>query len=470
MIRPSVSILSKYRYGEVSKVCLPLVLGMSVTTVMEFTDRVFLSRYSVEAISAASPAGITAFLFVAFFGGIAGYVGVFIAQYHGSGAHQRIGKVLWQGLYFSLFAGLICWLIARYATGPIFAFAGHEADVRRLEETYFSILCQGAFFHIAMHALSAFFTGRGLTRPVLLITTTGVILNIPLDYALIFGRWGFPELGMAGAAIATVIGWAVNFLLLALLIFTRTKHARFGVFTNRHFDKVMLFRLLRFGVPGSLQFTIDIFAFTIFIMMVGRLGTVALAATNIVFSINALAYMPAMGVSQGVAVLVGQALGRQRPEEARIAVWSSIHLLLLYILVVDLAFIFVPEVILGFFLRPDLDPTTTKEVADIAITLLRIVAIYLFMDALYMVFSGALKGAGDTRFLMYSVGLCSLLIFILPVYFGISYLNMSLLAAWYCVLLFILILFLLAAWRYRRGRWQKMLVIEREALTGLPQD
>ena len=464
MIRPLVSILAKYRYGEVTKVCLPLVLGMSVTTVMEFTDRVFLSNYSLEAISAASPAGITAFLFVAFFGGISGYVGVFIAQYHGSGAHDRIGRVLWQGIYFSVFAGLICWVIARYATVPIFAFAGHEPEVRRLEETYFSILCQGAFFHIAMHALSAFFTGRGLTRPVLLITMTGVTLNIPLDYALIFGRWGLPELGMAGAAIATVIGWAINFLLLFLLIFTRKSHSRFGIFANRSFDRQVLFRLLRFGVPGSLQFTIDILAFTIFILMVGRLGTVALAATNIVFSINALAYMPAMGVSQGVAVLVGQALGRQRPDEARIAVWSSVHLLLLYILVVDLAFIFMPEIALRPFLHQGLDQAMTKEVASTAITLLRIVAIYLFMDALYMVFSGALKGAGDTRFLMYSVGLCSLLVFILPVYCGIRFLNMSLLAAWYCVLLFIMILFLLAAWRYRQGQWQKMLVIERDAL------
>lgn len=83
-----------------------------------------------------------------------------------------------------------------------------------------------------------------------------------------------------------------------------------------------------------------------------------------------------------------------------------------------------------------------------------------------MVFSGALKGAGDTRFLMYSVGLCSLFIFVLPVYLGIQYLGMSLLSAWYCVLTFVLVLFLLSAWRYRKGKWQKMLVIEREALSG----
>ncbi len=86
------------RYHDIIRVCLPLVMSMSATTVMEFTDRAFLANYSLEAISAAAPAGIAAFLFMAFFGGVGGYAGVFIAQYSGSGAHDRIGRVLWQGI------------------------------------------------------------------------------------------------------------------------------------------------------------------------------------------------------------------------------------------------------------------------------------------------------------------------------------------------------------------------------------
>lgn len=461
MIRHLEQWKRQYAYGEVVKVCLPLVLGMSATTAMEFTDRAFLSNYSIEAISAAVPASITAYLFMAFFGGVGGYAGVFIAQYYGSGARDRIGSVLWQGIWFCLFSGVIFWLLAIFATGPIFAFAGHAPAVRELEEIYFSVLSKGAILHVAANTLATFFTGRGITRPVMLITVISVVVNIPLDYALIFGKWGLPELGIAGAGLATVSAWGVSSLLLALLIFTREHNRSYGILSNWRFNSQLFKRLLRYGVPGSLQFTLDILAFTLFILLVGRIGTLELAATNIVLSINALAFMPSMGVSQGVSVMVGQALGRANPAAAKRAVWSAIHLLLLYILAIDLAFILFPETVLIPFIHT-VDSATIGPITELSVTLLRIVAAYLIMDALYMTFSGALKGAGDTRFLMASVGVSSLFFLVLPVYFGITRYSMSIFGAWLCVLLFIGILFVLAAGRYRVGKWQKMLVIETE--------
>ena len=132
------------RHREVLRVCLPLVISLSATTVMEFTDRVFLANYSIDAISAALPAGITSYLFLAFFGGVGGYAGVFIAQYTGRGNPQKIGVVLWQGIYFTLASGLLLWLLAILATKPIFSLAGHPEGVRQLEEIYFSILCKGS--------------------------------------------------------------------------------------------------------------------------------------------------------------------------------------------------------------------------------------------------------------------------------------------------------------------------------------
>lgn len=449
-------------YRDVLRVCLPLVLGMSATTVMEFTDRVFLSNYSVEAISAVVPAGISAYLFLAFFGGITGYAGVFIAQYFGSGSTKRIGAVLWQGIYLTLFSAGICWLLALFATGPLFAFAGHADEVRILEEVYFSILCKGSFLHVAVCTLSTFFTGRGITRPVMIITLIGVATNIPLDYALIYGKWGLPEMGVTGAAIATVMAWGVNFTLLALLTFTPQNNKEFGVFSAYRFDLKLLLRLLKFGIPGSLQFTLDILAFTIFILLVGRIGTEQLAATNIVLSINAMAFMPSMGVSQGITVMVGQALGRKNIPEAQSAVKRAIHLLLAYIVIIDLLFIFLPEPILALFIQEGGGTDSINAIMETGIQLLRIISAYLLLDALYMVFSGALKGAGDTRFLMISIGVSSLFCLILPVYFGISYFEMGVQAAWSCVLLFIIVLFLLSAGRYRTGKWKKMLVIEKE--------
>ncbi len=458
---PTDRALLPKRYRQVLQVCLPLMLSLSATTLMEFTDRIFLANYSIEAISAALPAGITSYLFIAFFGGVGGYAGVFIAQYTGRGSHAEIGAVLWQGIYFTLGSGLLLWLLALFATAPIFTLAGHSPAVRELEEIYFSILCKGGVLHVAMNTLATFFTGRGLTRPVMCITGLGVLLNIPLDYALIYGHWGLPELGIRGAAIATVAAWMVNVLCLAALIFTRDHNQRFKVFSNYRFDRLIFLRMLRFGIPGSLQFTIDILGFTMFILLVGRIGTAELAATNIVMSINALAYMPSMGVSQGVSVLVGQALGRRKPQLATAYTGAAARLLLGYILVVDLFFIFAPDLTLSLFLEGN-NSGDYAAVLGHSRVLLQIVAAYIFFDALYMVYSGALRGAGDTRFMMLAITAATPCCLILPVSIGIAYWQIGIATAWLWVLLFITVLFLLAVLRYRHGAWREMLVIGRQ--------
>jgi len=452
-------------YGKVLRVCFPLVMSMSATTVMEFTDRVFLSNYSVNAISAVAPAGITAYLFMAFLGGIAGYSQVFIAQYYGAGKNSRIGSTLWQGIYFSLCSGIIFLALSWFAAEPIFSFAGHPPEVFTLEVIYFNILCRGAVFHVAMNALSAFFTGRGITRPVMIFHVIGMLINIPLDYALIFGVWGFPELGVQGAALATVASWLIISILLIFFIFTPFNIKRYSLLLAWKFDKELFLRFMRFGIPGSLQFTLDILAFTVFILLVGRIGKLELAATNIVISINALAFMPSMGVSQGVSALVGQALGKGVPKEARRVAWSSVHLLLIYIFCVDMVFVFYPEKLLTLFIPTGQSEAEYREILQLGIPLLQIVSVYLFFDAMYMVFSGVLKGAGDTRFIMWCVGFASFFCMIAPIYLGITYLDFNVEQVWYCVLIFIGILFLIVAFRYRQGKWQKMLVIEREAVS-----
>ena len=454
------SLRQRHHYREILRVCLPLVISLSATTLMEFIDRIFLANYSIDAISAALPAAITSFLPMAFFGGVGGYAGVFIAQYTGRGDEKKIGSVLWQGIYFTLAAGLVLWLLGVFTAGPLFALAGHPPGVRELEEVYFSILCRGAVLHVATATLATFFTGRGLTRPVMVITFLGVFIHIPLDYALIFGHLGLPALGIEGAAIAMVTSWAVNAACLAGLIFTKDNNRRFGVFKSFRFDREIFLRLMRFGVPGSLQFTMDILAFTLFLLLVGRIGLTELAASNIVLSINALAFMPSAGFSQGMSVLVGQALGRRKPDLAAEYVANGCRMLMLYILAVDLVFIFAPGPILSLFLAAQQEGATLQAVLAHCRPLLQIVAAYLFFDALYMVFSGALRGAGDTRFMMLAIALVSPTCLVLPVYIGIEYLQIGVTTAWLWVLCFVTVLFLLSAWRFRRGAWKKMLVIE----------
>jgi len=334
--------------------------------------------------------------------------------------------------------------------------------VQRLEVTYFSILSGGAGLNVAAATLACFFSGRGYTRPVLAVSFLGMLFNIPLDYALINGLWIFPELGITGAGIATVSSWGLMMLVYGLLIFTRKNITRFNLWQSRGFDRELFMWLLKFGVPGSLQFCLDVFAFTFFILMVGRIGKYELAATNIVFSINSLAFMPAMGFSMGVSTLAGQALGGSRPADAVKAANSSIHLLLIYIFCLDLVFIFAPQWLLSIFMGAEMAGPAGQEIIRLGTLLLRIVAVYVFVDALYMVYSGVLKGAGDTKYLMWVIGSLSLICMILPVSIGIFWFDAGLMFAWGCVVLFIVSLFLMSWTRYLGGKWKAMRVIEYE--------
>ena len=455
---------AKYRYREVAVVCFPLVMSMAATTVMEFTDRVFLSNYSLDALSAAAPAGIAIYLIVAFFGGITGFTSVIIAQYCGAGVHSRVGVAVWQGIYCSLISGMLIACAVSLIAKPLFALAGHAPEIQRLEVIYFSILGWGSIFHVANHALSGFFAGRGITRPIMVINTIGMAFNIPLDYALINGVWIFPELGITGAAIATVASWGLITLLFSLIVFTHTNQKAFNI-RRMVYDRDIFSRLMRFGIPASLQFTIDIFAFTFFVFMVGRIGKTELAVSNIVMSLNSISFMPAMGFSYGVSTLVGQALGRRQPGEAKLAAWSAIHILLAYTFMIAILFIFAPGLALALFIPADQAAADYAVVMETCIALLRIVAAYILMDAFYMVFAGVLKGAGDTRFLMWSIGFASLFVMILPIYIGIEIFQRGVYYAWLCVLMFITSLFVVTWFRYRQGKWEKMLVVGKEIVS-----
>jgi MATE family multidrug resistance protein len=449
-------------YREVLRVSLPLVVSMSSTMIMEFTDRIFLANYSLDAIAAALPAGITSFLFISFFMGTAQYLNVFVAQYTGSGTLHRVGAVLWQGIYFSVLSG-VAMAGLYFLAEPLFRLGGHSPEVQALEVVYFRILCLGSGILIIGTSLSCFFSGRGRTRPVMILNMIGTLFNIPLDYALINGIWIFPEWGIRGAAIATVMSWSLIALVFALMVFTRKNDRVFKVRSHRAFEADLFSRLMRYGIPSAVQFCLDIFAFTFFIFMEGRIGKLELAVTNIVLSINSLAFMPMMGFSLGTSTLVGQALGRNRVDQALAATKATIHIVLFYIFLLLLLFLLVPQPLLELFRPNHMTPAGYAAIREAGVILLRFVSVYLFFDALYMVCIGVLKGAGDTRFIMWSIGLLSLVVMILPIYIGVEIFGAGIHYAWSCATCFIFFLFAVSFWRYRQDRWKKVRVIEQTA-------
>jgi len=447
-------------YKTVFSVSLPLVLSMAATTVMEFTDRVFLANYSIEAIAAALPGGITAFLFSTFFAGVTSYLNVFIAQYTGAGSLTRIGACVWQGIYFSLLASVIL-IGLSFMADPLFRLGGHPLEVQRLESVYFRILCMGAGMNVLGTGLACFFSGRGRTRPVMVISIIGMAFNIPLDYALINGIWIFPEMGIRGAGIATVCSWTLIAALYCVLIFNPKNNRLYGVLSNRTFDAELSLRILRTGVPAALQFAMDVFAFTFFIFMVGRLGKAELAASNIAFSMESIAFMPAFGFSIGLSTLVGQSLGRNDVTGALRYTRQTIIILLSYILLIDLLFFLAPQWVIKLFATAESTGASYEQILDQGVVIIRIMALFISFDALYFSFIGVLKGAGDTRFIMWSIGITTLVVMVLPITIGVKFLGWGIYACWAILTLYVLSLCSITFLRYRQGKWKHIRVIEK---------
>ncbi len=446
-------------YREVLVVAIPLILSTATWSVQHFVDRMFLTWYSPEAIAAAMPAGMLNFSMVSIFMGTAGYVTTFVAQYYGAGRFHRIGPALWQGVYISLFGGVLMLFAIPFA-GPVFNLVGHSPLVQQNEVAYFQILCMGGGAYAASYALSGFFSGRGKTWPVLWVNVATTVVNLILDYALIFGHWGFPELGIRGAGIATVAAGVFSVLMFFALFCIRANNKTFHTLKGWRLEKDLLVRLLRYGFPSGVQFFLEMAGFTAFVLLVGRLGIASLAATNIAFNINTLAFMPMIGCGIAVSVLIGQYLGADKPDRAQSVAYSGFHLTLVYMLSIASAYVLVPDIFVApFALRSD--PGGFSEIYGYSIILLRFVAVYSVFDTMNIIFCSAIKGAGDTRYVMLMTVFLSLFVFIVPVYLTVVVFEYGLMVAWVFATLYITLLGLVFYLRFLGGKWKTMRVIER---------
>ncbi|MDP2989737.1 MAG: MATE family efflux transporter [Kiritimatiellota bacterium] len=446
-------------YREVFKISLPLIISMSSHTVMLFTDRLFLGRYSLDTLAASVPAGSLAFMFMCFFMGIVEFTNTFVAQYVGAHLPRRVGSALWQGIYLALAAGILLAGLSFFGES-LFRLAGHAPRIQELETVYFRILMLGAVFGLLQNAMSCFFSGRGFTATIMVVNVIGVTLNVPLNYLLINGCWGFPELGMAGSALATVASSAVMLLLYIGVVFREQNNRVYGVRRMWAFDRVLFGRLLKFGTPAGIQFFVDFFGFTIFLLMVGRLGRDALAATNIACSINLLAFMPMVGFSIAVSTLVGQAIGRGYPDDGVIATRSALHLTCAYMWALAALFVLAPEWLINIFQSPGDDAGEFATVRRLTVVVLRFIAFYSIIDAINVIYSGALRGAGDTKFIGWTIACLSLGLIVLPVTAGVIYFHAGLYTVWGFLSAYVCVLALVFRWRYRQGRWKRMRVIE----------
>lgn len=448
--------------AEVLRVAAPLVISSLSWTVMTFVDRMFLNQVSEAAMAAANIASAVWFVLLCLPLGVCTYANTFIAQYDGARRQEIIGRIVWQAVWIALlFTPLM--LLAIPLAGPLFALADHTPEVARYEVEYFSILCLGAPAMLIAQAAASFYSGRGQTKVVMWTDSAFALVNVALDYVWIFGYLGFPAWGVAGAAWATVLSLWLKAAAYLLLFLQRKHRGQFGTIRGLRLDLHLCGRLLYFGGPSGLQMLLDVTGFTVFLLLVGRLGDVDSAATNMAFSISSLAFMPIYGLHLAISILVGERLGEDRDDLAARSTYTTLQLAWLYMLGISALYVFAPGVFLyGFY--PDAETLTDENkaaVRQLAIVLLRYVAAYNLFDAAAMVFAGAIKGAGDTAF-VFRVSLVLAALLATFSYLAVEVWELNILGCWTLIATWVLAAAAIYAWRFRAGKWRQMRVIEPE--------
>ncbi len=449
-------------YRDVLRICLPLIASNISVSAMLFTDRLFLSRYSLEAIAASLPSGVAMVTIASFFQGLIAYVSVFTAQYTGAGRPMRAAASLWQGIYLSFIFGAM--LASTYFLAPlIFEIGGHPEHVQKLEVVYYRILVLPAFLNLLYFALSSYLAGLGHTRAVMWGNLFGAFINIPLTYALVFGlNYGgiqiAPQWGIVGAGVATVFSWLMMVVFFTVLIFNRKKNSH--VFAERALDFELIRRLISFGIPGGMQRFLELAGFTFFAFVIGSLGEFYLAANNIVFSIEVLSFFPLIGVGAAISILVGQSIGRENVEEAARAVTSGLVISGIYISFIMVLFLGFPAPLLKLFLAEHYDPQEAAQLVELGTMLLRFVVIYTLFDGFYLCYFGALSGAGDVWVPMgiMAVGVFGFLL--LPVWLLFTFDFVTVHSLWTFYVIYILSLTSMVTMRFRTGKWRSKKVIE----------
>jgi MATE family multidrug resistance protein len=445
---------------EVLAVALPLIVQTCFWSVMWFVDRLFLTWYSREATHAALPGGMYHWTMICLPVGIASYVNTFVAQYYGAGQRRRTGNAVQQAIWF----GWLCvpLMLLSIPIAPwLFAGTSSNASIVRQEVIYFQVLALGAGAAVISGAQSSFYTGRGLTAVVMLVNCAGTLLDISLEYTFIFGAFGFPSLGIAGAALTTAISNWATVLMFWLLMRRKGERAEFGL-DDHHFDWDLFRRLIRYGMPSGLPQLVEGVAFTLLTISIAHVSDIAGAATSIALTINAVAFVPMIGLNITVSTLVGQKLGENRPDLAERATWTAMVLGMAYTGLFAVLYVAIPDsflVLHTMFAGEDF-----AEVRTTTILLLRFVALYCFFDATQIVLIGALRGAGDTRFIMFATGLTAI------VAVGLGRLGerafhwadhgIALWAWWWILTGWIFALGAIYLLRFLGGKWKAMRVIE----------
>ncbi len=444
---------SKSKYGQITITAVPLILSTSGMAIMQFVDAMFLAWHSPVSIAASGSAGCIAYTISSFLLGIVGYTSVLTSNYVGANKNAKVGSAVWQGIHIGFFFGIFTFILSFFSM-LFFRLCGHEPVLAHEEGVYLQILLAGGIFHFIVAALSGFFSGRADNTRLMVATLAGHGVNIIGDYVLIFGKFGFPEMGIAGAAVATVGSALVPLLILSWMFLSRTNRRIFSTWRHRGLKWEMMRNLLAFGTPSGLVQMTDAIMWSIFLIIMGRFGEVVLASSTVVFRLNSLSLMPVIGIARAASAFVGQCHGRRDHRETVAYMWRGAILCYVWMVVVSATFIIFPEAYFRMFFEEGCP--NHAELVKTSTYFIYFVCFYCLADSLNVSLCMSLQAVGDTKWISAVQTTAAVLLSCLLLLADRC--NASVTFIWTMATTYIVCLPPFWIWRLCKGKWKTIVV------------
>ncbi len=458
---PNSNSLTRYPAGSIRElwsVSLPLMISSLASLFMIFTDRIFLARYSVEALNASVNAGTLAWALMCGFAMITAMSEVFVAQYNGAKRFSSLGKPVWQMIWFSLFSLLFFIPMAIWGAPAIFSGDRYA----EMEIEYFRWLMIFSPSYALLTALAGFFIGRGQTKVMIWLAIGANLINILLDWVLIFGVPGLvPEMGIQGAAIATCFGYFFESAVLCYLFLKKENRTVYGTADFR-LDWDEMKKCWKVGFPQGIFCALEVFGWAVFYWMMTSMSETHITVSSICQSFTILLSFFYDGLCRGAAAVAGNFIGSQRHAAVNKVLRSGFALLLMFasamflILVVDP----VDTVRLLFFERFEagqLVGGAMEPAFEHALKMCMIFSfVYIFFDGSRWLLGGLLTAAGDTLFLLIAGSLSVWIFLLAPIYLIVVKFQLPVEYAWGLTVAYAALFFLIYWVRFRMGSWQKI--------------
>lgn len=435
------------KYSRIWQIAYPIILGSIAQNLINITDTAFLGRVGEIALGAGALGGLF-YLAVIMLGlGFSTGAQIIIARRNGEGKPKEIGQIIDQSLYFMLPMAILTFLLLRYWSVFILDFAVKSENIFIETSIYLKYRSFGIFFAMGNMVFRAFYVGLAKTKVITYTTLVLAIVNISLDYILIFGKFGAPEMGVAGAAIASVVAEATALLYFIGYTFITIRFKDYDLFTFHKPQYAKLYAILKVAIPIMMQQFISLSVWFVFFLLIEKIGEMALAVSNIVRSVYVILMIPVWGFATATNTLVSYIIGLKKQDEVMSLILKIAGLTVVGVFGIVIIGLLFPTAILSVY-------TNDPALLELGKPVLNIVSVGVFFVSIGFIFFNGISGTGKTNVSL------TLEIIVLTIYLTYTYLliyvfNANVTQAWSSEIVYGVLLALTSLIYLKSGKWKK---------------